>query len=178
MTAGISDEEREVLQLLDELLKDRSIAAAIDPIVKRVERTLAQSPDAVLAWEPIPLDLYLKDLPALIRSSWVFILRANATTGAERHPNSHQRMMSYRGRGDFQIWRDDRWNSNFLVSDLEAPLQNRWISIPPYTWHQGVVTENDWVVVSFQTAAERELIEERPNPYHRNQTDQRRYVVE
>jgi hypothetical protein len=58
------------------------------------------SPEDVLAWEPIPLDLYKVPLPKAIHSSWVFILRANTVSGAERHPNSHQRMMSYRGTGD------------------------------------------------------------------------------
>jgi hypothetical protein len=100
-------------------------------------------------------------LPAVIRSSWVFVLRARATTGAERHPRSHQRMMSYRGEGDFQIWIEGRWRSHFLCSDRSAPLQARWISVPPGVWHQGVVSAGNWVVVSFHTAPEHELVEER-----------------
>jgi len=170
-------EERDVLQILDELVKNTSIATMIDPIVSRVEQKLIQQPDAVMAWEPIPLGLYGKELPALIRSSWVFILRAQATTGAERHPNSHQRMVSYRGSGDFQVWSGERWNTNLLVSDCEAPLENRWISIPPYTWHQAVVPNNDWVVVSFHTAAQDELIEERPKADDKEQNHQRRYMA-
>ena len=170
-------EERKVLQILDELVNDRSVTAMIDPIVSRVEQKLHES-DAPMAWEPIPLDLFGNELPTLIRSSWVFILRGQATTGAERHPNSHQRMVSYRGSGDFQVWIDDRWKSNYLVSDLEAPLLSRWISIPPYTWHQAVVREKDWVVVSFQTANQNELIEERPNPNDKKRTVQRRYLDE
>ena len=170
-------EERDVLQILDELVKNRSITTMIDPIVRRVEQKLFQQPDAVMAWEPIPIEVYRKELPALIRSSWVFILRAQATTGAERHPNSHQRMVSYRGSGDFQVWSGDRWNTNLLVSDWEAPLETRWISIPPYTWHQAVVSENDWVVVSFHTAAQDELIEERPKADDKEQNHQRRYIA-
>jgi len=39
--------------------------------------------------ESIPLDRYGTQLPQTIESSWVFVLRANVATGAERHPNSH-----------------------------------------------------------------------------------------
>jgi hypothetical protein len=81
---------------------------------------------------------------------------------AERHPNSHQRMMSYRGFGDFQTRPDGDWCSHLLTSDQTTPIAKRWISIPPNVWHQGAVPGENWVVVSFQTAAEHEPIEERP----------------
>ena len=176
MSSSLNAHERKLLEILDDILRDSSSAAAIDSIVKRGEQKLVQRLDAVMAWEPVPLDLYRNELPAEIRSSWVFILRSNATTGAERHPNSHQRMMSYRGSGDFQVMSGDRWESNFLVSDPGTPLQSRWISIPPDTWHQAVVPGQNWVVVSFHTALQEELIEERPRPNDTNQTDQRKYL--
>ena len=112
----------------------------------------------------------------MIRSSWVFVLRAQANTGAERHPNSHQRMMSYRGSGDFQLWTGGRWRSNPLVSDSEAPIESRWVSIPPNIWHQGVVPTENWVVLSFHTVPEGELIEERPDTTDTELTHQRRYL--
>ena len=56
-----------------------------------------------MAWEPIPLTIYGGAVPDAIKSSWVFVLRASANTGAERHPNSHQRMMSFQGSGDMQV---------------------------------------------------------------------------
>jgi len=147
LSSSLNAHERKLLEILDDILRDSSSAAAIDSIVKRGEQKLVQRLDAVMAWEPVPLDLYRNEVPAEIRSSWVFILRSNATTGAERHPNSHQRMMSYRGSGDFQVMSGDRWESNFLVSDPGTPLQSRWISIPPDTWHQAVVPGQNWVVV-------------------------------
>jgi hypothetical protein len=85
-----------------------------------VQRKLAQDRAAAMAWEPIPLSVYGESLPAFIRSSWVFVLRAWATTGAERHPNSHQRMMSFRGIGDLQTGDDGHWQSNLLISNREA----------------------------------------------------------
>src|SRR6185437_992953 len=99
-----------------------------ESIVERVLRKLMQDRAAVMAWEPFPLSPYGGSLPACIRSGWVFILRAGATTGAERHPNSRQRMMSFRGTGDMQTGGEERWRSNALTSDRGAELEERWIS--------------------------------------------------
>ncbi len=154
--------ESRILEALDLAVRTEGVRPRIDAIVARVEAKLRTRPDDLLAWEPIPLDVYTAPLPGEIRSSWVFILRGNTTTGAERHPNSHQRMTSYRGSGDFQTRLDGDWSSHLLKDDESVPVSERWISIPPNVWHQGVVPKDNWVVVSFHTAAEHELIEERP----------------
>jgi hypothetical protein len=73
----------------------------------------------VMAWEPIPLSIYGNALPAMIRSSWVFILRAGTNTGAERHPNSHQRMMSFEGSGDMQV-EDEQQTSDVSLRPIEV----------------------------------------------------------
>src|SRR6185369_13261358 len=99
-----------------------------------------------MAWESVPLSVYGSSVPAGIQSSWVFILRAGATTGAERHPNSHQRVMSYRGWGDLQTMVAGQWRSSELVSDPQMPLLRRWASIPVGVWHQAVVPQQNWVV--------------------------------
>ena len=58
---------------------------------------------------------------------------------------------------------DIAWKSNVLVSDIEASLEQRWISIPQNVWHWPVVPKGaDWVVVSFHTVPAKQLIEERP----------------
>ena len=169
--------EQNILQILDKLLKVKSVIKSIDPIVARVEQELIQDHKALMAWEPIPLTIYGKELPAMILSSWVFILRAGATTGAERHPNSHQRMISYRGKGDIQLQHDEKWHSHFLVSDLGASLESRRASIPPNTWHQVVVpAKQHWVVVSFHTVPETELIEERPDLIDPKLNRQKKYL--
>jgi hypothetical protein len=158
------------------LLRHAAVTAQIDPIVFSVRQKLAADRSAVMAWEPIPLSLYGRDSPDVIRSSWVFILRAGATTGAERHPNSHQRVMAFRGSGNLQVWRDDGWVSNRLVDDPGVTLERRWASIPPNVWHQAVVPDEDWVVVSFHTVTAHELIEERPESADLSVTHQRSYL--
>lgn len=179
MTERWSASEREILRWLDAAVS--AAAASLRSIGARVLATLARGPREIEAWEAVPLDLYAASLPSEIRSSWVFVLRRGVTTGAERHPNSRQRMTSWSGGGDFQVHDGERWRSHILVSDPRAPLEERWISIPPETWHQGVVGEEDWLVVSFHTVAAEELVEERPDPadpdpLHPRRTRRRRYA--
>jgi hypothetical protein len=192
-------DDRAILQTLDAILKSDEVRAKIQPIAERVRAVLAWKDKSVMAWEPIPLAIFGGALPPQIRSSWVFILRADVNTGAERHPNSHQRMMSWEGSGDLQTEKSAadqptqkatarhstaattaktiKWQSNVLVSDPGAPLERRWISIPENAWHQPVVSkEADWVVVSFHTVPAEELIEERPSEDGVSGTRQMRYL--
>jgi len=169
----VTKKERSLLEKLDKIVRSGRIRAQIRPIVERVRADLARKPDALMAWEPIAFETF-GALPPAIRSGWVFILRAGADTGAERHPNSHQRMMSFEATGDLQTdaksaernvqtESEIEWQSNVLVSDSDAPLERRWISIPPNVWHRQVIAKSaDWVVVSFHSVPATELIEERP----------------
>jgi len=177
-------DEREILQILDGLIKRVEAAECIEHAIVTVSRKLAADENAVLAWEPIPLGVYGNGVPEMVRSSWVFILRSRSVTGAERHPNSHQRMASYRGSGDMQVdfrgqgqpYDGKSWRSNLLSSDPASKLEQRWVSIPPGTWHQAVTGDDHWIVVSFQTAGERDLIEERPDPDDSAATRMRTYL--
>jgi hypothetical protein len=181
VTERWSPAERSILRSLAAAVLAPETAVALRSISERVLATLARGSREIEAWEAVPLDLYDAALPSEIKSSWVFVLRHGVTTGAERHPKSRQRMMSWSGAGDFQVHDGKRWESHHLVSDPSAPLERRWISIPPETWHQGVVGEEDWLVVSFHTVAAEELIEERPDPadpdpFHPHRTRRRKYV--
>ena len=169
----VTREERSLLETLDKIVRSEKVHAQILPMVERVRTQLARRPNALMAWEPIALETF-GALPSAIRSGWVFILRAGSDTGAERHPNSHQRMMSFDGTGDLKTDAKSAeneveteseivWQSNVLVSDPQALLERRWVSIPQNIWHRPVIPKGaDWVVVSFHTVPAAELIEERP----------------
>ena len=158
-------DERARLEKLDTIVRSDELRAEIYLIVDRVSTALSEKPEALMTWEPIPPEIFRQKLPREIRSGWIFVLRAGADTGAERHPNSHQRMMTLHGSGDMRIRADaasSTWESNVLVSDPSAPLERRWISIPPNVWHRPVVgRDGDWVVISFHTVPAEELIEEK-----------------
>jgi hypothetical protein len=176
-SAKMTPLERVHLETLDSILRANEVRQKVEPIIARVRDELARRREALMTWESIPLALFRHALPAGIRSSWVFVLRAGADTGAERHPNSHQRMMSIYGTGDLQTEERGKWRSNCLVSDPDAPLDTRWISIPPNVWHRPVIgDQEDWVVVSFHTLPAEELIEERPAAETASGTKQMRYL--
>ncbi len=170
----VTKEERSLLETLDKIVRSEKIGAQILPIVERVRADLERKRTALMAWESIPLEIFGDGLPLSIKSGWVFILHAGADTGAERHPNSHQRMMTFGGTGDMQTdiksvkndvesQSEIEWQSNVLTSDADAPLEARWISIPQNIWHRPLIPKGaDWVVVSFHTAPATELIEKRP----------------
>jgi hypothetical protein len=170
-------EERSRLETLDTALRSDKVREHIRSVVARVRDQLASRKEALMCWEPIPLDLIATTLPPEIRSAWVFVLRAGANTGAEKHPNSHQRMISFEGSGDFQTGEPGKWDSNVLVSDPDAPLERRWISIPPNVWHRPLIdAEADWAVVSFHTVRAEDLIEERPDDSSEVGTRQMKYL--
>ena len=169
----MTKEERSLLETLDRIVRSEEVGAQIRSSVELVRADLARKPDALMAWEAVGLEKF-GPLPSSIQSGWVFILRAGADTGAERHPNSHQRMLTVAGSGDMKIDAlgmpndvetelEIRWKSHVLISEDDAPLERRWISIPKNVWHRPVIPKDvDWVVVSFHTAPAEELIEERP----------------
>jgi len=178
MLSKFSEQEKNTILLLDNALRPKSIRRKIDAIAKRVEQKLLEDSRSDMAWEAVPTEAYQSNLPDMIRSNWVFVVRPGVNTGAERHPNSHQYMVSYKGRGDLQIWMEEDWKSNPLASSLGDPLGNRWVSIPPNVWHRALGSEESWIVVSFHTALADELIEERPDPDDENKMNQRFYVDE
>src|SRR5437588_1555759 len=145
----MTPEERSCLESIDTILQSENVRQQIHPIVERVHKDLAGKKAALMTWEPIPLTVFGRALPREIQSAWVFVLRAGADTGAERHPNSHQRMMTFEGTGDMRVrgLHDESstgatsspWKSNGLVSEESAPLEQRWISIPPNVLHTPVV---------------------------------------
>jgi hypothetical protein len=170
----MTKEERSVLETLDEIVRSDKMRAQLRPIIERVRAELARKSDALMTWEPVPLDTFGDRLPPSIKSGWVFVLRAGTDTGFERHPNSHQRMVPLAGTGDMKTDSKGLPNdvkdeseivaqSNVLVSDADAPLERRWISIPKNVWHRPVIAKGaEWLVVSFHAVPPDELIDERP----------------
>jgi hypothetical protein len=174
---GMIPEECARLESIDTILRSEPLRQQIRPVVERVRAELARKKDALMTWEPIPLTVFGRALPREIRSAWVFVLRAGADTGAERHPNSHQRMMSFEGSGDMKTGEPRQWQSNVLISNHEAPLEQRWISIPQNVWHRPVIgADADWVVVSFHTVPAGELIEEKPDDSSKDGMKQMKYL--
>ena len=150
-----------VIAALDDVVAQGDVAAIVRECLGRVLRQLEGSTD-MMAWEIIPLSTFGSNLPKSIRSCWIFVIRADAETGAERHPNSHQRSHSLAGTGRFELRERGSWVSHKLVSREGRPAEQRWVTIPPSTWHRLFVDSQPWGMLSFHTVVPEELIEERP----------------
>lgn len=157
----MTNTEDPILRTLDEVVRADPVAAVVSDALKRVVQELDAS-DSVMAWEVVPLEAFNDALPAAIRSCWIFVIRGGADTGAERHPNSHQRSFSLTGRGTFELFDGQRWRPHPLASAGDAGMEQRSVSIPQSTWHRLFVGPQPWGMVSFHTVAPEDLIEERP----------------
>ncbi len=162
---------------LEAIVRSGAQSTYVAQALERVQRKLAATA-APMAWETVPVAAFDRALPEAIQSCWIFLIRAGAETGAERHPNSHRRSLSLTGWGEFQLRAAGRWESHPLVSDPEAPLERLWVSIPPSTWHRLFVGAESWGMLSFHTVPAEDLIEERPigpEGLDGGPTEQRRY---
>lgn len=150
-----------LLAQLDEAVRAPGVMPALSGIAHELGNRLRSTAEADIVWQEVSLALFGR-LPEEIKSSWVFALRRNRTTGAERHPNSSQRMTSLVGSANMQTWDASSWTSHLMSGEVDAPLAARWLTIPAGTWHRPVVFDGTWIVVSFHTASAEELLEERP----------------
>ena len=151
-----------VLTGLADLVSGRSVKTALSEIAPRVERALAAEPSKPQAWEPVPLDVFGAGLPDSIESSWIFVLRARARFGAERHPNSHQRSIALGGSAIFELREDDVWVPSRIDASAGGGAGGRSISIPAGTWHRIAIGPENFASLSFHTVPAHELIEETP----------------
>lgn len=161
MSVGSSADQDPVLAALNEVVRTPRGKAVVAETTQRVLQQLDAS-GGLMEWEIVPLNVFGGRLPEGIRSCWIFAIRAGAETGAERHPNSHQRSLSIVGSGTFELRAGPTWRSHPLVSADGASVEQRWVSIPPSTWHRLFVGAEPWAMVSFHTVPAQELIEERP----------------
>ena len=100
------------------------------------------------------------------------MLRAGATFGAERHPNSHQRTVALSGAALFELFVDGRWTPWPIDGETESASA---VSIPPSVWHRIQIGPTNFVSVSFHTVAADQLIEETPVGDDLSVTKQRLY---
>src|SRR6266516_4364529 len=126
-----------VIPALDAVVRTPSAAGQVREALQRVLQQLALSREQ-MAWEIIPLSALGCSLPESIRSCWVF------------------------GSGIFEVREAPGWTACGLVSEPSAAIEQRWVTIPPATWHRLFVGQQAWGMVSFHTVAPEELIEERP----------------
>lgn len=158
---GLAVTDDPVVPLLDELVDKPTPRVVIADALARVLATLTAKP-GLMAWESVPLETFRPALPSTIQSCWIFVIRPGAVTGAERHPNSHQRSLTLCGSGRFELNENGVWHRRSQAPTRTKSLTSRWVSIPPATWHRLFSANHPWGMLSFHTVTATDLIEERP----------------
>ena len=152
--------EKSLLAKLGELARATAANSIIQEALVKAETELRQNPSKLGTTVQIPLSIFGKGIPAAIKSCRVFALRANTPFKTERHPNSHQRVLSIKGTGEVRVLEEENpWTAR-LRSDSDAPIEERWATLQENVWHQPVAGPEGWGVLTFHTAPDGESLDE------------------
>ena len=152
--------EQELLRKIESLLGNQRTQFAIDTAISGSKAQLDADQQRPAGAVQASLTEFGDSLPSVLKSCRVFTLRANTESRIERHPNSHQRVLSLEGTGIIKVFDEAAPWTFSLRSDFDGPLESRWASLRENIWHQPVSGNEDWVVLTIHTAAEMELIDE------------------
>ena len=152
--------EQKYLRKIEALIDNEKARFVIDKAVLETKAMLDADPKRLTAAVQVSLSVFGDSFPSDIRSCRVFALRAGLESRTECHPNSHQRVLSLEGTGEISVFDDPEPYTVSLRSDMGIPLELRWGSLQENIWHQPVAGPKDWVVLTFHTASEAELIDE------------------
>jgi hypothetical protein len=132
--------------------------AALDAVVERsraVLDTASLKARAMLrtgeefGWEFVSLD----PLPEGIASAGLFVLPARSRPTPHRHPNSIQHMRRLSGEARVRLTLSDE------VLDRSVGADEPWVVIAADAAHQIEVRNREFVVISFHTVPQEELLE-------------------
>ncbi len=152
--------ENKLLVLVDRCVRQEFAQSYIRDAVNKAETELLTEPEKLAASVQVPIKIFGNEFPSSLKSCRVFVLRANTEFKTERHPNSHQRVLSLKGKGQIRICQEGGYSIVLLQSEYIAPIQNRWASVKENVWHQPVAGEENWAMLAFHTVSEDSLIDE------------------
>ena len=152
--------EKAILRKLEGILENQPVRIAVDAAIAEAKRQLDLDRQRPAGSVQLPLSESDASFPAGINSCRVVVFRAGREFQIERHPNSHQRVLSLEGSGKIRVFEKSAPRSVSLRSDMHGPLELRWASLSENIWHQPISGSKDWVVLTFHTASEIELIDE------------------
>ncbi|UCE38118.1 MAG: hypothetical protein JSW00_02440 [Thermoplasmata archaeon] len=136
-------------RIVELLLKDEIVLNNIENLKTEIQRS--KEP---FLWEVINLDVYKQDLPPIIESGWIFVLKKNTPSVAHYHPNSIQHTVMIEGKGKVNVSDQLRDLKSFNPSNEDI-----WIVIDKDVPHEFFPYDQDMVVVSFHTCIPEDLVE-------------------
>ncbi|MGC2633333.1 MAG: hypothetical protein WA215_03865 [Candidatus Cybelea sp.] len=139
--------------LSDDAVANLVTRAEIIETIGRLKSELRASTEPFV-WATIALQ-NVADVPAEIRSAWIFALRAERWSGEHYHPNSVQHMVVIEGHGRSRICS----TIGEMVALGDGSLGDAWVVIAPGVPHEFYPEKDDMIVMSFHTATAQELLE-------------------
>ena len=176
--------DRQSLPLLrrlhERVFADPAVRAVLDAGFGQLAAALQKRPDPPHAARTIPIELFADGARNdQVRLCRLFLLRRSKRMAVpERHRNSVQRLVSYRGRGTIHQGVPGGSPEGLRARAIGSPgakrsthrdgpvadatdLARHWDIVPEGIWHFPEAAEDrDWATVTFHSAAEDEIVDE------------------
>ena len=124
--------------------------------VRHLKKELVPS-DEPFVWTTVPLSSIGAELPASIKSCWIFVLKEDVPSGCHYHPNSIQHMIAIEGGGRSEV---GGVAGRIVPFGSEGrSIEDQWYVIEQGVPHEFFPEKSDLTVVSFHTCAADELEE-------------------
>jgi mannose-6-phosphate isomerase-like protein (cupin superfamily) len=134
------------------LIDQETFRKIIEQLSKEIDHS--QEP---FVWSVVDLNSIDRELPANIRSCWIFVLKKDVSSGCHYHPNSIQHMVAVKGQGMSKV--GDISKRIVQFDSANHSLSDIWYVIGTGVPHEFFPEEKDMVVVSFHTCEANELEE-------------------
>ncbi len=177
--------------LHDSVFVDPEVRAVLDATFAELTAELRSRPAPPYATRMVPIELFTDGLPVeaakvavgdagsqsqRVRLCRAFLLRRGARMGTpERHRNSVQRLVSYRGRGRIHQGGEGGGPGDLRPRAIYSPgagdrgpdapggrdIGRFWDIVPPVVWHYPEAgVDEDWATVTFHSAGETDILDE------------------
>lgn len=133
------------------LINQNNILKTIEHLGEEID----QSQEAFV-WSVIDLSSIEPALPEGIRSSWIFVLKKDVSSGCHYHPNSIQHMVMIKGQGMSKVAGK---HSRLVQFGSNESIADKWLVIGKGVPHEFFPEKENMVVVSFHTCEASELEE-------------------
>jgi hypothetical protein len=130
--------------------------ASFTRTVEGLKMELSASPEPFV-WSTVPLDSIGFEVPAVIKSCWIFLLKKDVPSGCHTHPNSVQHMAVINGTGRSEVGGVSR--PMVPIGSDRYSLEEKWHIIGHSVPHEFFPEGEDMAVVSFHTCDAAELQE-------------------
>lgn len=134
------------------LINREAFLEAVEQLREDIKRSQGS-----FVWSVIDLSSIDCELPEGIRSSWIFVLRKDVSSGCHYHPNSIQHMVMIKGQGMSKVAGEYKRIVQFGSSN--GSLADEWLVIDRGIPHEFIPERENMVVVSFHTCNASELEE-------------------